>query len=72
MLSGSTRRQVAYTTTPYKHSRCDSIVETHLTVDSVIYSYDSLSICSGDSALIAGNREYRWNIQRHVNSTSRL
>ena len=36
---------------------CDSIVETHLTVDSVIYSYDSLSICSGDSALIAGNYE---------------
>ena len=29
---------------------CDSIVETHLTVDNVIYSYDSLSICSGDSA----------------------
>ena len=36
-------------------SGCDSIVETYLTVDSVIYSYDSLSICSGDSALIAGN-----------------
>ena len=36
---------------------CDSIVETHLTVDNVIYSYDSLSICSGDSALIAGNYE---------------
>ena len=57
MLAGATRRQVAYTTTPYKHSSCDSIVETHLTVDSVIYSYDSLSICSGDSALIAGNYE---------------
>ena len=49
---------MAYTTTPYKPAAgCDSIVETHLTVDSVIYSYDSLSICSGDSALIAGNYE---------------
>ena len=49
---------MAYTTTPYKQSAgCDSIVETHLTVDNVIYSYDSLSICSGDSALIAGNYE---------------
>ena len=43
---------------------CDSIVETHLTVDSVIYSYDSLSICSGDSALIAGNCESTGGIYR--------
>ena len=43
---------------------CDSIVETHLTVDSVIYSYDSLSICSGDSALIAGNYESTGGIYR--------
>ena len=43
---------------------CDSIVETHLTVDSVIYSYDSLSICSGDSALIAGNYESTAGIYR--------
>ena len=50
MLAGYTRRQVAYTTTPYRTAGCDSIVETHLTVDNVIYSYDSLSICSGDSA----------------------
>ena len=52
---------------------CDSIVETHLTVDNVIYSYDSLSICSGDSALIAGNYESTsGHIQRHINSTSRM
>ena len=36
---------------------CDSIVETHLTVDNVIYSYDNLSICSGGGTLIAGNYE---------------
>ena len=49
---------MGYTTTLYRRQPgCDSIVETHLTVDNVIYSYDSLSICSGDSALIAGNYE---------------
>ena len=40
-----------------------SIVETHLTVDNVIYSYDSLSICDGNSALIAGNYE---STQEHI------
>ena len=52
---------------------CDSIVETHLTVDSVIYSYDSLSICSGDRRINSRQlRETGGNIQRHVNGTSRL
>ena len=57
MLAGSyqTTSGVYYDT--LQTAGCDSIVETHLTVDSVIYSYDSLSICSGDSALIAGNYE---------------
>ena len=57
---------------PTNTAGCDSIVETHLTADNVIYSYDSLSICSGDSALIAGNYESTWNIQRHVNRSGRL
>ena len=52
---------------------CDSIVETHLTVDNVIYSYDSLSICSGDSALVAGNYESTsGTLQRRVNRSGGL
>ena len=58
MLAGSYQTTSGvYYDTLQTTAGCDSIVETHLTVDSVIYSYDSLSICSGDSALIAGNYE---------------
>ena len=35
---------------------CDSILETYLQVDSILFSYDSIALCSGDSALI------RWNL----------
>ena len=34
---------------------CDSILETHLKVDTVLFGYDTVQICSGDSALISGN-----------------
>ena len=34
---------------------CDSIVETQLFVDSVLYGTDSLTICYEDSALLGGN-----------------
>ena len=34
---------------------CDSILETHLIVDTVLFGYDTVQICSGDSALISGN-----------------
>ena len=58
MLAGSYQTTSGvYYDTLQTTAGCDSIVETHLTVDNVIYSYDSLSICSGDSALIAGNYE---------------
>ena len=33
---------------------CDSILETYLQVDSILFSYDSITLCSGDSALIGG------------------
>ena len=36
-------------------SGCDSIVETNLIIDSIIYGNDLLSICFGDSALIEGD-----------------
>ena len=35
-------------------------------MDNVIYSYDSLSICSGDSALITGN--YRAQVEHTENT----
>ena len=50
MLAGSYQTTIEYTTCLQTTAGCDSIAETHLTVDNVIYSYDSLSICSGDSA----------------------
>ena len=34
---------------------CDSIFETYLSVDSVLFSYDTIAVCFGDSALIVGN-----------------
>ena len=34
---------------------CDSILETYLSVDSVLFSYDTIAVCFGDSALIGGN-----------------
>ena len=34
---------------------CDSILETHLKVDTVLYGYDTIQICNGDSALVSGN-----------------
>ena len=65
MLAGSYQTTSGvYYDTLQTTAGCDSIVETHLTVDSVIYSYDSLSICSGDSALIAGNYESTGGIYR--------
>ena len=33
---------------------CDSIIETQLFMDSILYGFDSISVCYGDSALIAG------------------
>ena len=33
---------------------CDSIVETQLFMDSILYGFDSVSVCFGDSALISG------------------
>ena len=45
MLAGSYQTTSGvYYDTLQTAAGCDSIVETHLTVDSVIYSYDSLSI----------------------------
>ena len=34
---------------------CDSVIETHLIVDTVLYSYETAEICFGDSLLIAGS-----------------
>ena len=36
---------------------CDSVIETILSVDSIIYGYEDISICNGDSILISGNYE---------------
>ena len=33
---------------------CDSIIETQLFMDSILYGFDSISVCYGDSAQIAG------------------
>ena len=43
---------------------CDSILETYLQVDSVLYSYDSIALCSGDSVLIGGNYQSTGGIYR--------
>ena len=64
MLAGYTVMTRSILRHPTNTAGCDSIVETHLTVDNVIYSYDSLSICSGDSALIAGNYESTGGVYR--------
>ena len=55
MLAGYTDYVWSILRYPTNTAGCDSIVETHLTVDNVIY--DSLSICSGDSASSTGNDE---------------
>ena len=34
---------------------CDSIVETQLLVDSILYGIDSITICYEDSALLSGS-----------------
>ena len=36
---------------------CDSVIETILSVDSIIYGYEDISICYGDSIFISGNYE---------------
>ena len=36
---------------------CDSILFTHLSVESVLYGFDTLHACYGDSALIFGSYE---------------
>ena len=36
---------------------CDSVIETILSVDSIIYGFEDILICFGDSVLISGNYE---------------
>ena len=43
-----------YSDTLISTAGCDSVLETYLQVDSILFSYDSIVLCSGDSALIGG------------------
>ena len=47
-----------YTDTLSSVDGCDSILFTHLSVESVLYGHDTLHACYGDSALIFGNYEH--------------
>tara|TARA_B100001093_G_scaffold513996_1_gene587080 strand:- start:1601 stop:7132 length:5532 start_codon:yes stop_codon:yes gene_type:complete len=46
---------------------CDSIVETQLFLDSILYGFDSISVCYGDSVLISG--QY-YNSSGYYNDTT--
>ena len=53
-----------YSDTLISTAGCDSVLKTYLQVDSILFSYDSIVLCSGDSALIGGTYQSTGGIYR--------